>query len=451
MLKYYLIIVYLGHALCSSAQKCSCHKLVVDAINKTEANYAGFREKTSKQNQNKYNHFKQKILKKSKEPKVECIEVIDQYFSFFKDSHLILNENKSGPIIINQNDIPYQNDLIDPILGEWYSDLDQANIRVIKKNNQFLGYIISSADTTVKPGTLVFNFKKKSKVEYSGITYNKYGQKIIYESVVKDDYLVIRFLETLTRIRKNVSNDRKFIFSRLNDTVSYVKYPSFSPYYRKQCDSLIENNRAVIESSKYLVVDLTDNHGGSIYSFSKLFDYIYTNPTKYVSGSYLASDDNIHKAVEYLQELKLGGDSADIKSFENFIGNLKRNRGKFYFELPDTLRKKRIYPFPQTIVFLINENTASAAEMLLIMACQNKKTVVAGSKTYGASDYLEPQFYYLCDKKYLVGIPWIKRSRLEYKKDIDGIGISPAIDLKHIAENEWVNTLFKNGFLNINK
>lgn len=81
------------------------------------------------------------------------------------------------------------------------------------------------------------------------------------------------------------------------------------------------------------------------------------------------------------------------------------------------------------------------------MAKQNSKTIISGVNSNGAVDFLEPQYYYLCNKRFVIGIPWIKRSRFEYSKAIDGIGISPDIYLGHIEENKWVDYLFKKGLI----
>lgn len=417
---------------------------MLETTSLVEKNYAGFSTKVTSKNVDKYNKFKKKILAKPKSTN-DCIELLYEYVAFFSDPHLIITENKSKFEILDSTQINPFKQKNDPILGNWYSELDRATVAFTKIKKRYIGYVISSTDTALKKGTIIYNLKKISSKSYRGISYNKYGQKIIYESTVNGDNLVVRSLETLTRIKKNVHPKIKFLAEEINDSVYYLKFASFSLYYKSQCDSLIETNRSAIEHHKYLVVDIKDNHGGSIYSFRKLFDYIYTNPTGYVSGAYWASEDNIKKVVESLEELQKEGDSSEINSLKQFLEQLNNNKGRFYFEPPDTTRRSKIYNFPQKVIFLINENTASAAEMLIIMALQNNKTVIAGAKTHGASDYLEPQFYYLCNRRYMVGIPWVKRSRLEYKYDIDGIGIKPAINLSGIKEEDWLKYLFSKG------
>lgn len=101
-----------------------------------------------------------------------------------------------------------------------------------------------------------------------------------------------------------------------------------------------------------------------------------------------------------------------------------------------------MYKSPEKVVIVANDGTASAAEMLIIMAKQNAKTLVAGANTSGGSDFLEPQFQYLCNRDYLIGIPWIKRTRLEYKYDIDGIGIPPDLKIDTYA-NDWIRQLLQ--------
>jgi hypothetical protein len=449
MRAFILLICTVSSVFFGAAQNCDCKTLLSEATNIVERNYAGFQEKVPLKKSVFYERFKQKLLTRAMAKKIECIEILHEYLSFFKDPHLILNENKSNFIILKPGEIQKRQKFRDPILGNWYSDLDRAYINIVKSKERYLGYVLTSTDTALKRGTLVYNFKKKSKNEYSGIVYNKYEQKIVYESTVKDGKLIIKSLETLSRKKQNEVESRAFKFSKISDTVCYLKFPSFSLFYKEVCDSIVEKNRSDIEKSKYLVVDVRNNHGGSIYSFRKLFDYIYTEPTRYVSGYYWSSEDNIQKATESLETMKKDEDTAGIAEEEALIDSLNKYKGQFYFQPPDTLMGKKIYLYPKTVILMINENTASAAEMLGIMALQNKKTVIAGVRTYGASDFLEPQFYYLCKKKFLLGIPWIKRSRFEYKDNIDGIGIVPDINLGRINEKDWISYLFKKGFVSI--
>ncbi|MBL7726177.1 MAG: hypothetical protein JNM68_00750 [Dinghuibacter sp.] len=429
-------------------QTCDCRDIIIESINLVEKNYAGFKEKTIDNNNKRYSKIKKKALHDSKSRKNECIEILNSYLSFFKDPHLILVENKSKLIVTTLLKTTGQTqNKKTTVLGFWNSGLHGAKIWVSKKKGVYSGHITSSSDTAYKPGTLVYKFKQTGKNNYYGLVYNKYGQKLFYEFVLRDSMLMIKSLENLTRNQiVNTKND-DFRFVNLNDSVCYLNFPSFSYYYKKMCDSIVTTNRDIIEKSKYLVVDIRNNGGGSIYSFYKLFNYIYTGPTNYVSGYYLASEDHISRETKTLEKIKKDKDTSGLADQEYLVEQLNKNKGGFYYQQLEQLTRDKVFSTPSIVVFLTNDGTASAAEMLLIMAKQNSKTIIAGVNTDGAADFLEPQFYYLCNKRFVIGIPWIKRSRFEYKENIDGIGISPDINLEYIEESKWVNYLFEKGLI----
>ena len=419
------------------SQDCNCKHLLREIYKKVESNYAGYHDKITSTNKQSYNQLKGRLLKKASSGKVQCIEVIDEFLYFFKDPHTILNQENA--VLIKDTSLKLTNpsNPQKTIEGMWYNTQNESSIYIQKKGNRYLGYVVNPSDTNFGFGTLQFDLKNVSNNRYRGILYNKHKQKIIYEVSHERDQLVVQFLATYTRSNQTTKLERSFIFKMLNDSVSYIKLPSFSSFYRKLCDSLVESNRREIERSKYLIIDVRDNGGGTIYSFSKVFDYIYTNPTGFVSGFYFASSENIAKAKESLERAKKYLDSSQIRSREKFIRQLESSAGKLYFEPPDTLRRKNVYITPQKIVILANNNTGSAAEMFIIMAKQNKKTILAGTRTAGASDYLEPLLYNFCNDEFVIGIPWIKRTRLEYKQDIDNVGIKPDYSIAN-APDQWV-------------
>jgi C-terminal processing protease CtpA/Prc len=119
---------------------------------------------------------------------------------------------------------------------------------------------------------------------------------------------------------------------------------------------------------------------------------------------------------------------------------LERRENSFFLEDPEVLVINNKHLFPKQVVIMVNGNTASAAEMFTVMAKQNQKTKVVGERTNGACDYLEPQFYNLCNANFFIGVPWIKRTRIEYKGDIDNKGLLPDWLLDG-EESIWINNV----------
>lgn len=440
-----IILFLLTSATTLFAQPCDCKKVVQDVIKEVETNYAGFKDKATPAKEHIYRLFKEKAAAEAALGKLQCVEIIDGYLRFFRDPHLFVNDNKTGPMQKNKTlrIKPFKEEDLS-IKGIWYSTTDESAVYMQEENGRIRGYTVKAGDTAVGYGSLEFDFKETGKNTYRGMAYNKYEQAVMYTATHHERNLLhIRSLATYTRNKQAFKAYNEFKFSMLNDSVSYIKFHSFSSYFRKQIDTLVQNNRAKIENSKYLIIDVRGNGGGSITSFYKIFDFIYTNPTQFVSGYYYASPEVISRTKQELEEARKNADTAGIRSLEKDLREYEAHAGTLYLDSPSTMRRNIIYPRPEKVVILADGNTGSAAEMFIIMAKQNSKTITAGTNTAGGADYVEPLFYWFCDSKYMVAIPHIKRSRLEYKNDIDNIGIPPDIPIK-APYDKWVDYVLKN-------
>lgn len=423
-----------------SAQKCTCTTALSTFISKTERNYAGFFDKVNAQTKSKYAALKLSLKAKAKKTNANCFDLIYDFVRFFKDPHMILIENQVPP----KKEISFKiKKTIDKFSGFWYSRESEKKIYILRENNTYRGYLITKLFGDSITGEPIFTVSKNAG-EFEAEVYNEYYQKRKHKCILTQNDLTIVYYESFSRIQLPPISPTDFKFTIYNDSITLLQFPSFSAQYKPLCDSLISSNHVEIEKRKYLIVDIRNNAGGTILSFIKLFDYIYTNPTLYVSGINRVTEDNIKGAFENLEESKPYFDSVQYTTEFNYLNKLKKSNNKFIAEDPDTLVRKVIHSYPAKVIFLVNSNTASAAEMLLLMALQNKKTIIAGINTSGAVDYTEPQFHFTCSNKYVLGIPWIKRSRSAYEKDIDNIGISPKINLGKLQEERWINYLIEN-------
>lgn len=433
----FLFIILLNNL---SAQDCTCTTAVSTFISKTERNYAGFFDKVNARTKSKYTALKLSLKAKAKKTDANCFDIIYDYVRFFKDPHMILIENQVPP----KNEISFKiTEPLDKFSGFWYSRESEKRIYILRLNNKYQGYLITKSFGDSITGSPIFTISKKAG-ELEAEVYNEYYQKRKHKCTLTPNDLAIVYYESFSRIQLPPISPTDFKFTSYNDSITLLQFPSFSAQYKPVCDSLINANRIEIEKRKYLFVDIRNNAGGTILSFIKLLDYIYTNPTLYVSGINRVTEDNIKGAFENLESNKPYFDSSQYASEFNFLNSLKKTNNKFIAEHPDTLIRTVVYHYPEKVVFLVNSNTASAAEMLLLMALQNKKTIIAGINTSGAVDYTEPQFHFTCNNKYVLGIPWIKRSRSIYNRDIDNIGISPKINLSKLPEERWLNYLMEN-------
>ena len=124
----------------------------------------------------------------------------------------------------------------------------------------------------------------------------------------------------------------------LNKTIGYIKLPSFdentSLDFKEKTDALVK------DGAKSLIIDLRNNGGGIVDEATKIADYILEKDEKIL----ITVDNTDNKQITYSTQDPI-------------------------FHLP--------------IVVLVNENTASASEILAAALQENGKAKIVGTKTYG--------------------------------------------------------------------
>ena len=124
----------------------------------------------------------------------------------------------------------------------------------------------------------------------------------------------------------------------LNKTIGYIKLPSFdentSLDFKEKTEALVK------DGAKSLIIDLRNNGGGIVDEATKIADYILEKDEKIL----ITVDNTDNKQITYSTQDPI-------------------------FHLP--------------IVVLVNENTASASEILAAALQENGKAKIVGTKTYG--------------------------------------------------------------------
>lgn len=122
---------------------------------------------------------------------------------------------------------------------------------------------------------------------------------------------------------------------------------------------------------------------------------------------------------------------------QNDVKKLKAHQGEFYQLYNDTtITYLNILKNPSRISILINENTASSAELFILRAEQSKKVILFGRNTSGAVDYGETVFTKLPCKFYSLYYP-ASKSLHSIKHPLDNIGIEPQVKIPD-EETDWV-------------
>ena len=76
-----------------SQNNCDCRTALENIITKIESDYPGFKEKTNGNNGLYKNHKINVLLKSDTTNNINCINVLNEYASFFKDEHIYLQAN----------------------------------------------------------------------------------------------------------------------------------------------------------------------------------------------------------------------------------------------------------------------------------------------------------------------------------------------------------------------
>lgn len=107
----YVIILFCGNSLFAQ-NNCNCEIILEKLITIIERDYPGFKEKTEGF-ADLYNHHKARFITKSKSSNnKDCIGVLRNYISFFKDEHIFMETTaRNEPEIINSDDKEEKNEI----------------------------------------------------------------------------------------------------------------------------------------------------------------------------------------------------------------------------------------------------------------------------------------------------------------------------------------------------
>jgi hypothetical protein len=220
--------------------------------------------------------------------------------------------------------------------------------------------------------------------------------------------------------------------SVLSDSVIILTMPSFDFEYKTEIDSILEKNNHLLSKTKYLIVDLKVNYGGTTRTYESFIKWLYTNPIWIESGLYYSSPENIRM----LKEGRSDSGTTAWSSEQKLIDEMGKKPNSLVMDSGFYLRQDSIYEYPKKILVLVGNRCVSAGELFLITAKQSKKVVLLGENSYGSIDRSDVTFpEHLCSNLRF-SIPIALRKQEYYKHKIDNIGIPPDI---RIPENaDWI-------------
>lgn len=445
-------------------QNCSCGEALDKLIVKIESDYPGFSEKTK--DTIVYNSFKKQLREEANtNDETLCFQVLKKYTSFFKDGHIWLSpvialddkESKTAEFINVDMDkfLKDSKSGINSIEGIWeYSSIDNEDVDfkvgIIKtKNDGYTGFAIPSNLKNSKSKRVLFKLLPNNKYESHFPDKTKhigdfeiYNNTFLYFKKIRRTLIKENKILKLSQnqIEKKIGELQGFRVRQLSAQTLSITLPSFDYPFVEIINNLIKENRDLIENSKYLIIDIRGNSGGTGNAFQELLPYIMTNSIRDMGIEFLATPTLINGLESYIGSIKdVKENQEEIEEITEEIKLFKKNLGKFVNTDKDNFTIQKVdyaKKSPEYVVILIDKGVASSGEDFVIAAKQSKKVKMLGTPTYGAIDYASVREFDFGCTNYKLYLPTFRSLRLpEYP--IDNIGIQPDIYLDKTI-TDWV-------------
>lgn len=445
------------------SQECNCEVNLKTTITKISDSYAGFNDKVKSKVH--YKKLTDSLLNKSKSISnfFDCYNLLYTYSKFFKDPHLRVSLGydssfnssftKTFRFKNNSNidiDSLYEKMKIrgmDSIEGIW-TDYSETRKILIAKNKRpgYTGYIYKGDSLYWYKGQIRFEILVKPYIS-EAVYYRNDRNKKNLNVYFRPNLIYIQGYEYLTKDGTGAFADESTTFRLTeNKKVGIFKIPDLSGWNWPIIDSLIKVNTGNINNCNLLIIDFRDNGGGGYDALRKLYPYIFTRHVPNYKYWIKSSDDNINDFRNLLAEGTYM-DSSLKKMISDRITLLEKNKGKLCEINNENYFKNNVFnSTPQKVIFLINEETSSAAEMFVKIARENStKVKVYGKNSYGVMDYGHVALFNLDCSLFTLLVPksrsaWVDKIRYDYK------GISPDVRIP-IEVDDWITFVLKKEIL----
>ena len=409
--KLTFLFIALFAALVLRAQTCDCYENLTALIKETETNYAGFPSKTAV-NKAGYTNLKQTLLVKSKAVAryKTCFDILAAYVQFFKDKHFYItyyDVTDIDSVVVHPKSNTYfqQASLKKGFEGTWVNPDKNLTIGIEKKGNNYIGYKLEGTADAYPAGFVYFTlFAKNGKwyaLDYNNRTSTSTPVKLYGNLLQFWDFNCWARADSTLLTKKEKKDfaqwkgfDKPVYFEQLNAQTGYLKIGTFSNTDAKIAQVAAENDAAIRKSEK-LIIDLRGNSGGST-GWVSILPYIQTNDIYQPLASLRITRSNVAKKLPEIEPFAKGPVPDEYKKY--FPESILR----LYQIAFDTLQKMQtgFYQIPgaffpndqpansiKKVILLVDEFCGSSTEYFLQLSKQSKKTIIAGTNTFGMMDY----------------------------------------------------------------
>jgi len=467
-MKQKLIIIPLFLLLVACSEHCKCEDDFHFITKYIESNLPGFYDNVDDVNNEQYRAFKTSLKNQavaSCGDRFDCFKILTTYVEFFKDNHTrIIDENRIDLDEADEESLNkfFQTDLfleweridlndklitVNPItqLENIYQTKDSVyTVSVVKSEKglrSYAGVILESKTPLWENGQVKFELIKTSDNLYDMFLYNRdytlrYIKRVELKSGILGNVWFNAELQNRNTYSTDVFSEMKFI--EINDTINYIRIPSFSGQRGSALDSLYKKHDTNIQSKPYLIIDVRNNGGGSDENARPLLKYIYTKPFHYDNVEIYVTKENIRKWEEVYELIR-----EDTLNFPKEIAFLIEDEVERMKQAPENtfitrtegklIRLDTILKYPKKIAIIANRNSVSSAETLLIWSKYSDKSILVGENSGGFVGYGEaleiktPNFEFSL---------FCTMTRLEFNQQYEEVGVPPDYYLNN--ESDWL-------------
>lgn len=270
------------------------------------------------------------------------------------------------------------------------------------------GYNTTFKDYFLKD--IFFNFYTAEKGILDSVsletTYNNVNKSYFLKRESKDKKEIKKDKELQKKTTEKKINDyvaattsynRNFKFLDKDSSIAYIKIKSFSKNFSdkfyKEAFSKIKNSK-----SKYLILDIRNNYGGSLYEINNLYSYLSPEPFILLKPSQITSTTTPLK-TNYFRKTNPFNYALKAIAYPSYVFSqtfsaYKGKDGKAYYKMKEaksTKPKKDV--FTGKIYVLINGGSFSASSILSSKLKNDKRAILVGEETGGANDGTVAGFY----------------------------------------------------------
>lgn len=333
--------------------------------------------------------LEKKLTKKETKKLKNQKGLLSRFNYVIQDNHLYIKDNaenvgnlKIGTELLKINDVPVTeilNKYRPLVTSDGYNTTYKKYSLARRFNTYFtLEYgILDSAKIEAKLKdsiqNLVLKRETKTKTEKKK---EKQDQKLTQEKKTKG----------YNPITKSFNRNLQFLAK--DSSVAYIKIKSFSGTYSKK---FYKETFATLKKAKtkYLIIDIRDNLGGSLAEINNLYTYFAKEKFKFIKDIEVSSRTSI-LSTDYLSNFPTLTKPLGVISYPLYmmfsVISTKKKDGKFYIKDLFPSKKPKSNAYKGETYVLINGSSFSASSVISAKLKADHLATLVGEETGGAND-----------------------------------------------------------------